>query len=335
MDVITIGSATRDVFARSEDIKIKKGKEFATGKGACFALGSKLNLEEVNFFVGGGAINTAVTFANQGLKVAAIASVGRDPEGEHILQKSAKYGIHCDFLAANKDYLTSFSFILSLPDGSRTIFRYKGASWHLKESDIPWKLLQAKWLYVNHMAGQSDKVLPRVLKEAKAKGISIAWNPGSTQLANPKRILPLLKYADVFMVNQEEAAALVGLPYEERKEIFQKLNKLVRGVVIMTRGAKGVEVSDGEIVWSAGVLPLPSRQAGMKKLVDRTGAGDAFGAGFVTSFIKNPNNVEQAIQLASANATAVLTEWGANHGLLRKSDSPTKYGRLKIRRSVL
>jgi len=110
MDVITIGSATRDVFARSEDITVKRGKEFATGKGACFALGSKLNLQEVNFFVGGGAINTAVTFANQGLKVATIASVGQDPEGEHILQKSGKHGIHCDFLVTNKDHLTSFFF---------------------------------------------------------------------------------------------------------------------------------------------------------------------------------------------------------------------------------
>jgi len=178
------------------------------------------------------------------------------------------------------------------------------------------------------MAGQSDKVLPRVLKEAKAKGISIAWNPGSTQLANPKRLIPFLKYADIFMLNQEEAAALVGLPYEKRKEIFQKLNKLTQGIVIMTRGAKGVEVSDGKTVWSAGVLP-------MKKLIDRTGAGDAFGAGFVTSFIRNPNDIEQAIQLASANATGVLTEWGANHGLLKKSDPPTKYGKLKIKKTVL
>jgi len=118
MDVITIGSATRDVFARSEDIIMKEGREFVTGKGGCFTLGAKLNLDEVNFFVGGGAINTAVTFANQGLKVAAISAVGDDPEGEHILQKSAKYGIHCDFITRDKDHPTSFSFILSLPDGS-------------------------------------------------------------------------------------------------------------------------------------------------------------------------------------------------------------------------
>jgi len=65
-DVITIGSAVRDVFGRTGDVKAVKNATFATGKAACFPLGSKLNLDDVNFSVGGGAINTAVTFANQG-----------------------------------------------------------------------------------------------------------------------------------------------------------------------------------------------------------------------------------------------------------------------------
>lgn len=327
-DVITIGSATRDVFARSKDVKIKKGKEFATGKAGYFTLGSKLNLEEVNFFVGGGAINTAVTFANQGLKVAPISAVGDDPEGEHILQKSAKYRVHCDFLTIDRDHLTSFSFILSLSDGSRTIFRYKGASWHLKDSSIPWKHLHAKWLYVNHMTGSNDKLLPRLLRTARKKGVKIAWNPGSTQFENRKRMLPLLTYADVFIVNQEEASLITGISYEKRKKVFEKLDNLVHGLVIMTKGPKGVEVSDGKTVWSAGILP-------MKKIVDRTGAGDAFGSGFIASLMKHPNDIEKAIQLGSANATGVLTVWGANHGLLIKSDSPLKWGTLRIKAQSL
>ena len=327
-DVITIGSATRDVFARSGDIKIKKGKEFATGKGACFALGSKLNLEEVNFSVGGGAINTAVTFANQGFYVAPIAQVGLDPEGEHILKKADKYRIHCDFIATDKKYLTSFSFILSLADGSRTVFRYKGASWHLKTSQIRWNEFNAQWLYVNHMAGDSHKVLPKILKEAKKNGMQIAWNPGTTQLEKKKELQKLLGYADLFIVNQGEAAMVTGIPYQKEKEIFKKLNNLMHGVVIMTKGPRGVTVSDGKTMWFSGVLPL-------RKVVDRTGAGDAFGSGFVAALMKKPGDIENAIQFASANATGVLHEWGANHGLLQKNDSPTKYGTLKIKKTVL
>jgi sugar/nucleoside kinase (ribokinase family) len=327
-DVITIGSAVRDVFGRTADIKTIKNTKFATGKGACFSLGSKLNLDDVNFSVGGGAINTAVTFANQGYKVAAIAAVGDDPEGQHIRDKSAAHGIHCDFLAAAKDHFTSFSFILSLPDGARSVFRYKGASWYLREQDIPWVDLRAKWIYVNHMAGESARALPKLLREAKEHGAKIAWNPGSTQFENKKALLLLLRYADVFMVNQEEASAITGIPYQKKKGIFKKLNELVDGMVIMTKGSKGVEVSDGKTLWSGGVLSL-------KKVVDRTGAGDAFGSGFVAALMRKPSDIENAIQCASANATGCLTEWGANHGLLQRGDSPAKYGELQIKKASL
>ena len=342
-DVITIGSAVRDIFARTKDIKTVKDKKFAVGEAACFSLGSKLNLDEVNFSVGGGAINTAVTFANQGFSVAAITRVGTDPEGQHIREKSAAHGIHCDFFSIDKEHLTSFSFILSLPDGSRTVFRYKGASWHLAESSVPWAQLkarpparQAKWLYINHMAGNSHKVLPRLLATAKKQAVKIAWNPGSTQFSAssadaPKRrreLQHLMNYADVFIVNQEEASLITGISYQKKKEIFRKLDDLVHGLVIMTKGKEGVEVSDGKTLWSAGVLPL-------KKIVDRTGAGDAFGSGFVAAFMKKPSDVEFAMQLASANATGVLKQWGATNGLLKKADSPLKFGRLQIKKTLL
>ena len=96
----------------------------------------------------------------------------------------------------------------------------------------------------------------------------------------------------------------------------------------MTKGPKGVEVSDGKTRWSAGVLPL-------KKIVDRTGAGDAFGSGFISALIEKPGDIEYAIQLASANATGVLTEWGAENGLLKKGDSAHKYGKLQVKKVAI
>jgi sugar/nucleoside kinase (ribokinase family) len=329
-DVITIGSAVRDVFARTGDIQTIDNKKFVAGEAACFALGSKLNLDDVQFSVGGGAINTAVTFANQGFKTAVISLVGKDPEGMHIKDKALAYGIHCDFLAEDKNYTTSFSFVLSLLDGSRSVFRYKGASWHLQDKHIPWTEFRAKWLYINHMAGESAHVLPKLLEQAKSKGIQIAWNPGSTQLENPQELQKLMGYADLFIVNQEEASQIVDIPFQKKKQIFKKLDQLVQGKVIMTKGKKGVDISNGKTLWSAGVLSLDKNE-----IIDRTGAGDAFGSGFVAALMKKPSDIEHAIQFASANATGVLTKWGANHGLLKKADLPTKYGKLEIKKTSL
>ncbi|OHA62224.1 MAG: hypothetical protein A2748_01270 [Candidatus Wildermuthbacteria bacterium RIFCSPHIGHO2_01_FULL_45_20] len=327
-DVFTIGSAVRDIFARSNDVIYKKGSEFPAGEGACFSLDSKLTLDEVNFYVGGGAVNTATTFANQGFKVAPIMTVGNDPEGEYIKKVCAKAKLSLDFVSTDKNHSTSFSFIFSLPSGARTIFRYQGASWFLKPSTIPWSKLNAKWLYVNHLAGESHDILPRLLKTAKKSGMKIAWNPGSTQFERRQEVVPLLAYADVCIVNQEEAALLTGIPYTKQGAIFRKLDELVRGFVIMTKGPDGVEVSDGKMIWSAGILP-------MDKIVDRTGAGDAFGSGFIAALMRKPDDIEHAIQFASANATGVLTQWGAMNGLLKKRDELFKWGKLEIRKTSL
>ena len=61
-DIITIGSATRDIFMKSEQFKIVEDKSFATGQGECFALGSKIEIKDIVFASGGGGTNTAVTF---------------------------------------------------------------------------------------------------------------------------------------------------------------------------------------------------------------------------------------------------------------------------------
>ncbi len=108
------------------------------------------------------------------------------------------------------------------------------------------------------------------------------------------------------------------LPYNAEKEIFQRLDSWVRGVAVMSKGPQGVMVSDGRNIFSAGIPD--------SDLVDRTGAGDAFGSGFVAGLIqkgdwkKDPSVIEHAIQLGTANATATCQQLGAKNGLLKKGE---------------
>ena len=83
-DVITIGSAARDVFVKSKALKVLRAPMFATGRAIGISLGSKLAIDELNFFVGGGAVNTAATFARQGLRTAAFTTIGHDPGGKAV-----------------------------------------------------------------------------------------------------------------------------------------------------------------------------------------------------------------------------------------------------------
>jgi len=323
-DVVAIGSATRDVYISSKDMKVVNNKTFVTGKGLAFELGSKLLIKDLYFTIGGGSINPATTFKNQGYKVAPMVVIGKDARAQEITDFLKARKISSELVFESSKDITAYSVILSAGKQGRTILEYEGVKWMLGEQAIPWnKLKSTKWFYITHLGGKSAALLPKIISFSKKNDIKVAWNPGQTQLESPHTLIPLLKHVDVCSLNQAEAALLAGVPYQKRKEIFKRLDDMVHGIVVMTKGPQGVEVSDGTYVWSAGILP-------MNKIVDRTGAGDAFGSAFVSSLMANPSDIERAIQVASVNATGVLTAWGPTNGLLTKSDSVTKWGKLKI-----
>ncbi|MEX2145187.1 MAG: carbohydrate kinase family protein [Candidatus Spechtbacterales bacterium] len=325
-DVITIGSATRDIYIQSKAMQSVKDNVFHTGEGICVPSGSKVPVEDLQFTTGGSAVNAAVTFAYQGLKTAIVCKVGADNRGDSVKELLDELGVSTEHMVMDKDLLTAVSIIFHSPGGERSIFVYRGASSHLRPEEVDFDFLkQAKWIYMTHLGGESAALFEPILKTAKDKGVKVALNPGSTQFKMGEDLVPFLKYVDVLFVNQEEAALLTGMDFKKEEEIFKKLDEWIDGIIVMTKGPDGVSVSDGKNKWDAPSLKEP-------KFVDRTGAGDAFGAGFITAMIKT-DSIEDAIQLGSANATAVLGEWGSNRGLLEGNDSPEKFGKLEIKRT--
>lgn len=323
-DIITIGSATRDIYLEGDAFIPVVDKSFGTGAGICVNLGSKVDVTKLHLTTGGSALNAAVTFARQGLQTAIIANVGRDEHAEAIRKRLSEEGIADEFIQEDADELTATSVLIHSPDGERSIFVYRGASAHLtpEEVNVPDILSRTKWIYMTHMAAESQEVFEQVMEGAKDAGVRVAINPGSTQLNMGEGLMPFLKNVSILFVNQEEAAKLTGTDYKNENEVFAKLDSWVDGIVVMTKGKDGVTVSDGTKHYSAPTLP----DAG---LVDRTGAGDAFGSGF-TSVIAKGGTIEEAIQLGSANATGVITQWGANQGLLAPGDAADTYGVLNI-----
>ncbi len=310
-DVVTFGSATRDLFLKSKDFKIMKSKEFVTGQGLCFNLGSKIYLDDLFFATGGGGTNTAVTFAGQGLKTACVGRIGSDPGGKAILEELEEFKIK-GFISEDKKIKTAYSIILSVSKKERTILVYSGACHYLTIKDIPFNQLKSRWIYIAGLSGESAKTLLPIINFAKKNKIKVSLNPGAGQLAlGLEGLKNILSNVNVLILNQEEGARLANLPFKKEKAIFEKLDRFVRGIVVMTKGPEGVVVSDGKYIYSAGIF----RE---KKYIDRTGAGDAFGSGFVAGLIRT-KKIEEAIRLGSANGTAVVEELGAKNGLLTKS----------------
>jgi len=319
-DITTFGSATWDIFLKPKKIQTVTGKKFLTGKGICFNLGSKVEIEKIFFSSGGGGTNTATTFANQGFKTAYCGSIGSDLAGQAISGELKSYGIDERFIKTTKAAPTNHSIVISGLKEDRTIFVYRGASEILDKDDIPWRELKAKWLYLAPLSGKLCGLFNDIVNFAAENKIKVAANPGNCQLSMPpEKLKEILKKVDILILNQEEASTLTKIPYDKEIEIFKKIDEICPGIAIMTKGPFGVVVSDGEYLYKSGILK--------SEVIDRTGAGDSFAAGFVSGFIQKNGDIEYAIQLGAANSTACLKEWGAKKGLLKKGE---KFAKIKV-----
>ncbi|OGN22652.1 MAG: hypothetical protein A2918_00940 [Candidatus Yanofskybacteria bacterium RIFCSPLOWO2_01_FULL_42_49] len=310
-DIISIGSATRDVFMKSEQFKIIEDKSFSTGQGECFALGSKIEIKDIIFTSGGGGTNTAVTFARQGLKTACVGAIGDDFNGRNIVDELNHENIGTDYFQKNKEGNTAYSVILVHESGERTILSYKGEGQNFDVQKIPFDRFVADWLFLDSLGGHYDLLEAAVNWAVKNKA-KLAANPGGKELAHGlDKLKPLLKNFAIVIMNKEEASKLIGINYDREPEIFKAMDEIIGGIFVMTKGPEGVVVSDGKNIYRAGVPDSP--------VVERTGAGDAFSSGFVTEYIRS-GDISKAIQFATANASSVVTQYGSKAGILKKDD---------------
>ncbi|MFA6100523.1 MAG: carbohydrate kinase family protein [Candidatus Paceibacterota bacterium] len=335
-DVTTIGSVTRDAFFEVPSFPTIVDKKTSSGKAFLLPLGDKFDVENVFFTIGGNAANASVTFARQGLETACVGRRGGDMSGEGIVRRLIKEAVETKFLSTDGRLPTSYSVLL-VKGGERTILNYHGASNNFGLRDVPFSKLKSAWWYVS-LAGDSSKMYPALMAHAIKNNIAVAFNPSGYHLMRHRAdILRSLKNLSLLALNEEEAALLVGIPFSRSHDVYTKLARLMpHGIVVITNGSKGVAVSDGKRLCHAGIFKE-------KKLVDRTGAGDAFGSAFVAALIqcgigkKNIGSVTQkqigeAIRVASANATAVVERYGATEGILSKRElANPRWGNLPIK----
>lgn len=316
-DVITFGSATFDILINLRDFSFCKGQK---RKGIFLPLNEKIEGEKIFFRSGGGGGNSAATFANQGLKVAFCGMIGRDCAGYFVSKDLNKFKIDTRFLFETEKRSTSCSVIFTGKEG-KIILPYRGASRFLSIKTISLAKLRAKWFYLAPLSGFLRKDFLKIIDFAKKNHIKVALNPSKYQLAISE-IKEALKKVDILILNQEEASFLTKIPFEKEKKIFERLDKLTGDICIMTKGERGATASDGKYLYHAPILRT--------KVIDTTGAGDAFGAGFVTQFIKT-SNIILALQFATANAAAKVGKIGAKEGLLKKSEKWKKVPVKKIK----
>jgi len=326
-DVITIGGATRDIFFKTDDDWIFKNGDPLKPALICLEYGAKIIPKEVHFSFGGGAVNAAISFSRLGLKTGTIISLGNDENSDIILKHLKNEKVNVSQVKCHGACRTGSSVFIVDKKGDHTALLYRGNNDNLRIKD--WSFLKnTKYIYITSLTGDSDKILSDLEKRLNPK-VKIAWNPGSVQLKKGfKGLKNLLLKTDVLILNKDEAFELVLSKIKDHalkgvEDAVLELKCWGPKIVVVTDGKNGAYAFDGKYLFF--VPPLKTR------LLDSTGAGDAFGSSFIAGLEIYKKDIKKSLALAMVNASSVVSHYGAQNGLLKidkAEDLETKAQRL-------
>lgn len=326
LDVITIGSATMDVFVESDDANIvsvytkNKKSEFMS-----YPYGAKVEIEDFASQVGGGGVNTACNFANLGFNTGAIFKIGDDIYSDGILESFKGKNIDLSNIIQDPKISTGFSIILVSFQGDRTVLAHRGANAKIKKSDINFDAIKdAKLLYIAPLNGDSTKVLDHIVTFAKDNDVKVCFNAGTSSLKKGFNYLKkILENANIVVLNKEEAVMATQIQirpdtkdekfsqefiHPDLKAIFNKLKIRDYQVIIITDGGRGAYAYDGKDYYHCPIFDGP--------VTSTLGAGDAFASTLCASLWKNGPDIGKALMYASVNSAGVVSEFGATQGLM-------------------
>ncbi len=310
-DVITVGSNTLDVFVHTDTDLVKVPRKGTKEKKELLAypVGAKILITKLKFYLGGGGTNTAASFKKLGLKTAYLGKIGHDENGVKILNEINKLNV--DFIGAfGKE--SGYSVILDSKEHDRTILTHKGSNDNFRYAEVNKEKLKTKWFYFSSMMSSSLELLKSLARYAKKNDRKIAFNPSEYLVKKGREeIKTILNSTDILVFNKEEATILT-----EKKTIQQmmkELKKMIKptGIIVITDGPRGSYAYSEELLYHISPKKV--------KIVETTGAGDAFASAFTTAIMKK-ENIKTALKIGTIQAESVIQSHGAKNKLLNKKE---------------
>lgn len=307
-DIITIGSALKDIFVDTGLKEMKsKGKDFIA-----YPAGYKIAVKDMKFSIGGGGINTAVGFSKMGLKTAYLGKIGNDDASKEILEILKKEKVN--FIGKQENTITGHSIILDSYEHERTILTFKGPSDDLKLKEVQLNKLKTKWIYFASAMKTTFKTQIEIAKFAKKNDIKIAFNPSEYEVKlGIRKLKPILSRTNVLIFNRDEAEILTG-----KKEIPVIIGILKRF------GIETICITDGgNDIYAYYQNKITKIIPNKIKVVDMTGAGDAFASGFLSTFIRT-DNLELALKVGLVNSQGEISKYGTKNGIFTWNEAMKK-----------
>ncbi|MGI8335272.1 carbohydrate kinase family protein [Actinomadura scrupuli] len=254
-------------------------------------------VDQIRLTAAGSAAGTAVDLAKLGNDVVSVGAIGDDELGDFLVAVMTRHGVDVGRLARRGTDQTSASILPIRPDGGRPSFHVPGANLTVSPADVDPALLAAA--DVVHLGGPdvtfalNDPAFFEVLTAARAGGTVVTMDLLSNLTDLVRATAAFLPHVDFFLPNQEQALAMTG-EADPETAARRLLGQGPRGVII-TLGDEGSLIATAE-----GLTRLPALKV---DVVDTTGCGDAYCAGFITGLVHGKDVLESARWGTAAAAT--------------------------------
>jgi sugar/nucleoside kinase (ribokinase family) len=265
---------------------------------------------------GGCAVNAALDLVRLGLRVGVCGPVGRDLFGEFIRRDLLGRGLSdASGIREIADLPTSQTVILPVTGQDRRFIHSVGANAAFRVADIDRDAVaRCRVLYVGGygiLPGFDPAELGALFAFARSKGVRTVLDvAGVAADAGPALLAPVLPHVDAFLPNDDEARLLSGEGDPVRQA--RRFVDLGAGTAVVTRGGDGLAVATPDGAWTAGAFIVD--------VIDASGSGDAFDAGFIVGMLEGWN-LAQTLAFASAVGGSCCTRLGTTAGVFTRPEA--------------
>lgn len=306
-DLITIGDPVIDTHVQIDDRCAECKIDPSRPKEICLEYGAKIPIIDSFQNLGGNAPNVAVAASVLGLKTALISTIGNDVNGLMAMKELERHNVDVSMVSRDPEAQTRYSIVLNYR-GERTILSYSSKKNYVWPTQVP----GASWAYYTGLSEGFESVQDALVGYLqKHPTTRLAINPGSYIMKYAMGALrDMLPKTDVLIVNREEAEHILGinLGHEKRYEaLVRELLTLGPDEVVLTDGVRGSWVGTNDGLWHLDAYPV--------EVTAKTGAGDAFSAGYISAR-HHGHDPAVALEWGTANSTSVIQYHGPHQGLL-------------------
>ena len=282
------------------DVLVRPVEQIPEGQGGQL-------VEQIRITPAGSAGGTAITLGKLGAQVRSAGAIGDDELGEVLLELLGRFGVDTSLMVKRAGVQTSASVLPIRPDGSRPAFHVVGANAAYASADAPWEALaEADFLHLGAPEFMGGEEAAKILQHARDHDVITSADllaPGEQAAAIRDWVGPAFAHLDYLLPNEEQVLGLTGA--DDVAGGCRALLEQGVGCVAATCGGDGALVVDDQ-----GEQRVPAFAV---DVVDTTGCGDAFSAGFLRGLSLGRSRTEAAV-LGCAVAGLVAGGLGSDFG---------------------